>query len=41
MLDHLFFTELIGLKVYDLKGRKLGRVASTSSFDKPDPSVTN
>jgi CBS domain-containing protein/sporulation protein YlmC with PRC-barrel domain len=26
MLDHLFFTELIGLKVYDLKGRKLGRV---------------
>ena len=26
MLDHLFFTELVGLKVYDLKGRKLGRV---------------
>jgi len=26
MLDHLFFTELMGLKVYDLKGRKLGRV---------------
>ena len=26
MLDHLFFTDLIGLKVYDLKGRKLGRV---------------
>jgi sporulation protein YlmC with PRC-barrel domain/CBS domain-containing protein len=26
MLDHMFFTELVGLKVYDLKGRKLGRV---------------
>jgi CBS domain-containing protein/sporulation protein YlmC with PRC-barrel domain len=26
MLDHLFFTELVGLKVYDLKGRKLGRI---------------
>lgn len=26
MLEHLFFTELVGLKVYDLKGRKLGRV---------------
>lgn len=26
MLDHMFFTELVGLKVYDLKGRKIGRV---------------
>jgi CBS domain-containing protein/sporulation protein YlmC with PRC-barrel domain len=26
MLEHIFFTELMGLKVYDLKGRKLGRV---------------
>ena len=26
LTNHLFFTELVGLKVYDLKGRKLGRV---------------
>ena len=26
LLNHLFFTELLGLRVYDLKGRELGRI---------------
>jgi len=37
MLDHLFFTELIGLKVYDLKGRKLGRVRDAAIVPLVDP----
>ena len=26
LINHLFFTELLGLRVYDLKGRELGRI---------------
>lgn len=26
IINHLFFTELLGLRVYDLKGRELGRI---------------
>jgi len=37
MLDHLFFTELVGLKVYDLKGRKLGRVRDAAIVPLVDP----
>lgn len=37
MLDHMFFTELIGLKVYDLKGRKLGRVRDAAIVPLVDP----
>jgi magnesium transporter len=37
MLDHLFFTELVGLKVYDLKGRKLGRIRDAAIVPLVDP----
>jgi len=37
MQDNLFFTELVGLKVYDLKGRKLGRVRDAAIVPLVDP----
>lgn len=38
MLDRLFFTELVGLKVYDLKGRKLGRIRDAAIVPLVHPS---
>ena len=33
----LFFTELLGLPVYDLKGRRLGRVRDSAVVPLADP----
>jgi sporulation protein YlmC with PRC-barrel domain len=37
MADLLYFTELLGLKVYDLKGRRLGRIADAALVPMIDP----
>lgn len=37
MADLLFFTELVGLKVYDLKGRRIGRIADAALVPLIDP----
>jgi sporulation protein YlmC with PRC-barrel domain/CBS domain-containing protein len=37
MADLLYFTEILGLKVYDLKGRRLGRIADAALVPMIDP----
>lgn len=37
LLNHLFFTELLGLRVYDLKGRELGRIRDAALVPLVDP----
>jgi sporulation protein YlmC with PRC-barrel domain/CBS domain-containing protein len=37
MADLLYFTEIVGLKVYDLKGRRLGRVEDAALVPVIDP----
>jgi CBS domain-containing protein len=37
MADHLFFTEIIGLKVFDLKGRRIGRIEDAALVPLIDP----
>ncbi len=37
MADLLYFTELLGLKVYDLKGRRIGRVEDAALVPLVDP----
>lgn len=38
MLELVYFTELVGLKVYDLRGRRIGRVADAALVPLIDPS---
>jgi len=38
MEELLYFTELLGLKVYDLRGRRIGRVADAALVPLIDPS---
>jgi CBS domain-containing protein/sporulation protein YlmC with PRC-barrel domain len=37
MAELLFFTEIVGLKVYDLKGRRIGRIADAALVPLIDP----
>ena len=37
MLDNLFFTELQGLRVFDVKGRKIGRIRDAAVVPLIDP----
>jgi magnesium transporter len=37
MADLLFFTEIVGLKVYDLKGRRIGRIEDAALVPLIDP----
>lgn len=37
MAELLYFTELVGLKVYDLKGRRIGRIADAALVPLIDP----